>query len=137
MARVQELGRNLAAEAGRVSCQSQDEEARYRGPEGMCPVCHLNAFNIVGAKGEADCATCGAKGRLEVDPEVRQVKFVTDAEGEDYSVLRMAGLERHLRDLQAAFQLKVDAGAEATRLKEELTKLGQTWILMPPSLAGA
>jgi hypothetical protein len=44
------------------------DEARYLGPPGLCPMCHLDVVVLRGA--EVECATCGARGRLGSDLQV-------------------------------------------------------------------
>ena len=41
------------------------DEARYLGPPGLCPMCHLDVVVLRGA--EVECGTCGARGRLAPD----------------------------------------------------------------------
>lgn len=126
VARAEELGRNLAQQAR----ATMEGEATYVGPRGMCPVCHLSMFNFVGREA-VDCATCGAKGRMGVG-EDGKVVFVTDADGESFSVLRRSGLEKHLRDLEHAFQVE-EVSPKVSDIKEEFVKLGQNWVVAPPS----
>src|SRR4029077_9489773 len=51
------LGRNVASQLGAAF-----EAARYLGPPGLCPMCHLDVVVLRGA--DVECATCGARGRL-------------------------------------------------------------------------
>ncbi|RYP65822.1 hypothetical protein DL771_008123 [Monosporascus sp. 5C6A] len=124
VARAEELGRNLVQQAQATG------EAKYVGPRGMCPVCHLNMFNFVG-RDAVDCATCGAKGRMVIS-DGGHVEFVTNADGESVSVLRRSGMEKHLEDLEQSFQMEPDS-AKAPAIKEEFVKLGQGWVIAPPS----
>lgn len=137
VSRAEELGRNLAQQAEALAGPATSA-ARYVGPPGgMCPICHLNLFNFVGPDGAVDCATCGAKGKMRSGDD-GCFRFVTDAEGESCSVLRMSGLEKHLLDLGQMFSpAEVEAGSVKTKaspaLKEELVKLGKDWMVVPPS----
>jgi hypothetical protein len=54
------LGRNVASQLGAAF-----EAARYLGPPGLCPMCHLDVVVLRGA--DVECATCGARGRLAPD----------------------------------------------------------------------
>jgi multimeric flavodoxin WrbA len=64
------LGRNVASQLGADFAQ-----ARYLGPPGLCPVCHLNVITLTGA--QVECATCGARGRLGPDPRVTWTDLTT------------------------------------------------------------
>src|SRR5581483_3374201 len=44
------------------------DQARYLGPPGLCPMCHLSVIEINGP--DVECATCGARGRLGPDLQV-------------------------------------------------------------------
>jgi hypothetical protein len=57
------LGRNVAAQLG-----VPFDQARYLGPPGLCPMCHLDVIVLRGA--EVECATCGARGLLAPDQQV-------------------------------------------------------------------
>jgi multimeric flavodoxin WrbA len=54
------LGRNVASQLGVAF-----EAARYLGPPGLCPMCHLDVVVLRGT--DVECATCGARGRLAPD----------------------------------------------------------------------
>ena len=54
------LGRNVASQLGVAF-----DEARYLGPPGLCPMCHLDVVTLRGA--DVECATCGARGQLGPD----------------------------------------------------------------------
>ncbi|PLB34859.1 flavodoxin family protein [Aspergillus candidus] len=129
MVRAEELGRNLAQQAQATT----EGEATYVGPRGMCPICHLSMFNFVG-RDAVECATCGAKGRMGVGDD-GHVEFVTDSEGESFSVLRRSGLKKHLQDLEQGLQAE-GASTKVLDIKNELLKLGQSWVVAPPSRGG-
>ena len=57
------LGRHVASQLGVAF-----DEARYLGPPGLCPMCHLDVVVLRGA--DVECATCGARGRLGSDLQV-------------------------------------------------------------------
>ena len=89
--RAGQLGRNVVEQIGRPF-----DEVEYRGQRGLCPMCHLSVFDIRGA--EAECATCGALGRVTLtDGEVR-IEFERD--GLDRSVISMAEKREHFREVQ-------------------------------------
>jgi multimeric flavodoxin WrbA len=53
-----ELGKNLASAAANF------EKAQWLGPEGLCPHCHSNNFNIEPGTKKAICCLCGIEGSL-------------------------------------------------------------------------
>jgi multimeric flavodoxin WrbA len=57
------LGRNVASQLGVTF-----EAARYLGPPGLCPMCHLDVVVLRAA--DVECATCGARGQLAPDQHV-------------------------------------------------------------------
>ncbi len=57
------LGRNVASQLGVTF-----DEARYLGPPGLCPMCHLDV--VVLSDADVECATCGARGVLAPDHRV-------------------------------------------------------------------
>ena len=57
------LGRKVASQLG-----NSFEAARYLGPPGLCPMCHLDVVVLRGA--DVECATCGARGLLTPDQQV-------------------------------------------------------------------
>jgi multimeric flavodoxin WrbA len=61
IAEAHELGKNLAAAAADI------EKARWIGPEGMCPHCHCNNFNIEPGSKKVVCCLCGIEGTLVDD----------------------------------------------------------------------
>ena len=61
--RAAALGRNVASQLGVAF-----DEARYLGPPGLCPMCHLDVVVLRAAN--VECATCGARGLLAPDQRV-------------------------------------------------------------------
>jgi Zn-finger nucleic acid-binding protein len=61
--RAAQLGRHVASQLG-----VPFDEARYMGPPGLCPMCHLDV--VVLRATDVECATCGARGRLAPDATV-------------------------------------------------------------------
>lgn len=101
--RAGRLGANVAGQAGRGF-----DEAEYLGPEGLCPMCHLD---VIAVRPEGvECATCGAAGRLSVQDG--RVSFVFDAAGCDQSVISMAEKRAHF------FEVQETAARHAQRAEE-------------------
>lgn len=80
------LGRNVACQLGVPFA-----EARYLGPPGLCPVCHLDVITLSGAN--VECAICGARGRLKPDLQVTW----TDLSA---SVILMDEKKAHAKEIQ-------------------------------------
>jgi multimeric flavodoxin WrbA len=86
------LGRNVAEQLGRPFAGVE-----YRGPEGVCPMCHLSVIEI--RETGVECATCGARGYLGTNggDEV-SVHFPPD--GLEQSVISMAEKHAHFVEVQ-------------------------------------
>lgn len=80
------LGRNVASQLGVAF-----EAARYLGPPGLCPMCHLDVVVLRGA--DVECATCGARGKLAPDPTVTWTDLTT-------SVISMDEKRAHAAEIQ-------------------------------------
>ena len=90
------LGRNVAGQLGVAF-----DQARYLGPPGLCPMCHLDVVVLRGA--DVECATCGARGKLAPDLRVNWTDVAT-------SVISMAERRAHAAEIQ-----------ETARRQQELT----------------
>jgi len=90
------LGRNVASQLGATF-----GEARYLGPPGLCPMCHLDVVALHGA--DVECATCGARGRLGPGSQVTWTDLSTSVismeEKQSHAVEIQQTAERH-RDLR-------------------------------------
>ena len=84
--RAAALGRNVASQLGVAF-----EAARYLGPPGLCPMCHLNVVALRGA--DVECATCGARGLLTPDLQVTWTNLST-------SVISMDEKRAHADEIQ-------------------------------------
>jgi multimeric flavodoxin WrbA len=80
------LGRNVASQLG-----VPFDHARYRGPPGLCPMCHLDVVALRGA--DVECATCGARGRLTAEGQVTWTDLST-------SVISMDEKRAHAVEIQ-------------------------------------
>jgi multimeric flavodoxin WrbA len=103
LARARTLGANTAQQLGRAY-----EDVEYRGEPGLCPLCHLNVFDI--RVDGVECATCGAEGRLEIHDGAPRVVF--DDAGLDASVISMTEKRSHSEEILAT------AAAHAARAQE-------------------
>jgi multimeric flavodoxin WrbA len=84
--RAAQLGRNVAGQLGVAF-----EAARYLGPPGLCPMCHLDVVVLRGA--DVECATCGARGQLAPDSTVTWTDLTT-------SVISMDEKRAHATEIQ-------------------------------------
>jgi multimeric flavodoxin WrbA len=105
MARAAQLGRSVAAQAGR-----RFEDAEYMGDSpGVCPLCHLDVIALRGGR-EVECATCGARGELTLDGDEIRVSF--DAKGLDRSVITLAEKHDHFAEIRATAERHARAADE-------------------------
>jgi len=80
------LGRNVASQLG-----VPFDQARYLGPPGLCPMCHLDVIALRGA--DVACATCGARGLLTTAGQVTWTDLST-------SVISMEEKRAHAVEIQ-------------------------------------
>ena len=109
--RAEQLGRNVVAQIGRA-CEDVD----YKGPEGICPMCHLSVFAIRGD--EVECAACGARGGLVVRDGKPAFEFTPD--GLNESVISMAEKREHFREVQ---ETAAKQAPQADRIRELAAEL--------------
>jgi multimeric flavodoxin WrbA len=117
--RAEQLGRNVVAQIG---CSSEDVD--YKGPDGICPMCHLSVFAIRGD--ELECATCGARGKLVVRNGGPEFEFTPD--GLEKSIISMAEKREHFREVQ---ETAARQAPEAERIRE----LAATLVAYDPLIA--
>ena len=92
------LGRNVASQLGVAF-----DEARYLGPPGLCPMCHLDVVVLRGA--DVECATCGARGLLAPDLQVTWTNLST-------SVISMDEKRAHAVEIQETAERHREVHAE-------------------------
>ena len=92
------LGRNVASQLGVAF-----DEARYLGPPGLCPMCHLDVVALRGP--DVECATCGARGRLGPDLRVTWTDLST-------SVISMDEKRSHAAEIQETAERHREVRAE-------------------------
>jgi len=115
------VGRSVASQLGRCF-----DEVEYRGEPGLCPLCHLSVVAVHGH--EAECATCGAAGRLAVENGAAVIRF-DDPAGLERSVISLAEKRAHFREVQ-------ETAAAQGRLAGEIERRAaahsvQAWLLAP------
>ena len=99
--RAAALGRNVASQLGVAF-----DEARYLGPPGLCPMCHLDVVVLRGA--DVECATCGAQGQLAPDLQVTWTNLAT-------SVISMDEKRAHAAEIQETAGRHAQVRAEIDR----------------------
>ena len=92
------LGRNVASQLGGAF-----DEARYLGPPGLCPMCHIDVVVLRGA--DVECATCGARGLLAPDLQVTWTNLST-------SVISMDEKRAHAVEIQETAERHREVHAE-------------------------
>jgi len=110
------LGRHVASQLG-----VPFDQARYLGPPGRCPLCHLDVITLRGT--DVECATCGARGRLGSDLTVTWTDLTT-------SVLSMDEKRAHSAEIQ-------QTAARHAPLRDEIGKLAAEWDTYNPVLRPA
>ena len=111
------LGRNVASQLG-----ASFDAARYLGPPGLCPMCHLDVVALRGA--DVECATCGARGKLAPDPQVTWTDLAT-------SVISMAEKRAHAAEIQQTAARHQEQRAEIEKRAGEFE--AYDWTLRPES----
>jgi multimeric flavodoxin WrbA len=110
------LGRNVASQLGVAF-----DAARYLGPAGLCPMCHLDVVVLRGA--EVECATCGAQGQLAPDLQVTWTNLAT-------SVISMTAKRAHAAEIQQT------AGRHA-QLRAQIEQRARAYDSYDPSVRPA
>jgi multimeric flavodoxin WrbA len=115
------LGGNVASQLG-----VPFDQARYLGPPGLCPMCHLDVIALHGT--DVECATCGARGRLAPDARVTWTDLRT-------SVISLDEKRTHVAEIQ---QTAERHRALRARIEERARMFtGDDWIVRPePAAAG-
>jgi multimeric flavodoxin WrbA len=98
------LGRNVASQLGAAF-----DQARYLGPPGLCPMCHLDVVVLRGT--DVECATCGAQGELGPDLRVSWTNLAT-------SVISMEEKRAHAAEIQETAERHRPLRAEIDRRAE-------------------
>ena len=115
------LGRNVASQLG-----TPFDQARYLGPPGLCPMCHLDVITLhpatasgataagaTTAGADVECATCGARGHLAPDLTVAWTDLAT-------SVISMAEKRAHAAEIQ-------QTAARHAELRDQIDKRAAEW----------
>jgi multimeric flavodoxin WrbA len=105
------LGRNVASQLG-----VPFDQARYLGPPGLCPMCHLDVVALRGA--DVECATCGARGRLEPGPQVIWTDLTS-------SVISMDEKRAHAAEIQ-------DTAARHAGLRDQIDERARAFDAYDP-----
>ena len=114
--RAAQLGRNVASQLGAAF-----DDARYLGPPGLCPLCHLDVIALRGT--DVECATCGARGHLTPGLTVTWTDPAT-------SVITMAEKRSHAVEIQ-------QTAARHAPLRPEIDTLAAEWEAYNPLIRPA
>jgi multimeric flavodoxin WrbA len=109
--RAAALGRNVASQLGLPF-----DQARYLGPPGLCPMCHLEV--VVLRDAEVECATCGARGRLASAPQLTWTELTT-------SVISMDEKRAHAAEIQ-------DTAARHHQFREQIEERARAFEAYEP-----
>lgn len=106
LSRSAQLGAAVAAQAGRTF-----DEAEYVGPEGLCPMCHLDLVVLTGR--DIECGTCGARGRLADDLSVEWTDLTC-------SVISLHEKREHYQEI-------LDTGARQNKERDRINELADAY----------
>jgi multimeric flavodoxin WrbA len=111
IARSAQLGANVASQIGKAF-----DDVTYLGPDGLCPMCHLDLVVLNGSK--IECGTCGARGHLNHD---------FTATWNDFSgcVITKAERSEHYQEI-------LDTGARQGALKDRISELAAPYDAYDP-----
>jgi multimeric flavodoxin WrbA len=107
------LGHHVAGQLG-----VPFDQARYLGPPGLCPMCHLDVVVLRGA--EVECGTCGARGRLAPDLQVTWTDLTS-------SVISMDEKRAHATEIQ-------DTAARHQRLSAQIEERAREFEAWDPAV---
>lgn len=107
------------------------DQARYLGPPGLCPMCHLDLITLhpalasgattsgalasgaAAVSADVECVTCGARGHLDSDLTVTWTDLAT-------SVISMDEKRAHSAEIQ-------QTAARHAPLRDQIDKLAREW----------
>jgi hypothetical protein len=93
LARARRSGRHVAE-----TLKHPMEEAKYIGPQGVCPVCHASILELGKTADKVLCAVCGVKGTLKSDGDA----YALEVTKEDWALshVLLSGKFHHGEDLK-------------------------------------
>ncbi len=93
LARAGRSGRHVAE-----TLKNPIKEAKYIGPQGICPVCHSSVLELGKMSEKVLCAVCGVKGTLKSDGD----SYALEVTQEDWALshVLLSGKFHHGLDLQ-------------------------------------
>ncbi len=110
--RARTSGRHIA-----TSLAKPEEEARYIGEPGMCPVCHSKVLEVNYKTSAVLCAVCGVKGKLTTEGET--ARFEVSAEEQRLSHVLLSGKFHHIDDLK---NVSLRPRTDMDQIREKLEK---------------
>ncbi|WP_327417427.1 flavodoxin family protein [Streptomyces sp. NBC_01233] len=118
------VGRSVADQLGRAF-----DAVEYRGEPGLCPMCHLSMVVIDGTC--VECATCGARGTLEVRDGAAVVCF-DDPAAREHSLVTLAEKRAHAVEVQ---QTAAVQGAQAAKIERRAAPYAEIDLRVTPGTA--
>lgn len=109
---VHEMGKQTAEAYGK-----KEEEIKWYGNKGTCPVCHQNLLMVNGTT-TVECPICGIEGTLKVNGEKIEVDFSKEQQARARGTF--AGLREHTVEIQ---QFGSICGPKLKEAKDKLPKL--------------
>lgn len=96
MERVRKLGANVVDALNNFD--NDEQRAKWRGDDGVCPVCHLDMINIVDDGAAVECVVCGIRGEISMEDGKLKVNY-SDSE-RARSRLTWAGKLEHSTEIK-------------------------------------
>lgn len=112
IADIHEMGKQTAEAFNKA-----DDEIKWFGEEGTCPVCHQNLLMMNGTT-TVECPICGIEGKLSVDGDNVKVEFSEKQQARARGTF--AGLREHTVEIQGFGSI---CGPKLAAVKDELPKM--------------
>lgn len=113
--KLRKLGKGVAENCGKA-----EEDIVYRGPKGLCPMCHSRTFLADEEGNGVTCSVCGIHGNLALD-ESGSICVNFAQEELLHSHVTMSGKQIHAKDLGSfAGKIKAADQNEIRRRQREL-----------------
>ncbi|MDO5516171.1 MAG: NAD(P)H-dependent oxidoreductase [Clostridium sp.] len=94
-----------------------DEDIKWFGKQGTCPVCHQNLLTVNGTT-KVECPICGIEGRLSVEGDKLKVEFSKEQQARARGTF--VGLREHTTEIQGFGKI---CGPKLMAVKNELPKM--------------
>lgn len=112
IAKIHEMGKQTSQ-----AFLKKDEEIKWFGPQGTCPVCHQNLLTVNGTT-TVECPVCGIEGKLSIEGEMLHVTFSKEQQNRARGTFK--GLREHTVEIQGFGSI---CGPKLAAVKEEMPKM--------------